>query len=278
VAPVIQSLTAAPTHLTVGEATTLSALVGDVDGDLLGGTLVDVTSGATLGTFATPGGQGTFTFLLTWDALDAAAPIDGTSGLTRVVRGVFVDAHGHHASADVSLVLGCGASDGGTRSLCSGACVDLSVDAEHCGQCRHAVPTNGVCVNGAPSCGALTECNGACVDLQSDAKHCGTCGNDCEAWGTAHALPSNQTLVCTQGTCLAWSWVTTREPCSTACAAVGLTCSTLSLNNCSGTCASYVSSSSFSCTVLKTCAATPAATSTCSGQPATFSAEQCNCQ
>lgn len=269
--------------LMVGESTTVSALVGDVDGDLLGGSLLDVASGQTLGVFGTPGGQGTFSYVLTWSALNAAAPIDGPTGQTmRVVRAIFVDGRSNQTSRDLTMSLSCGRLDGGVAmSLCSGVCADLSNDPSHCGQCRRAVPQGGQCQGGTVACTSgirPVACGSTCADLDSNVRHCGSCGNDCTVWATQHGLPATDNVLCSQGTCQAQVVSQTRVTCDSLCLARGLTCTPIQINGvCAGYCASYTTTSHFQCTVNTACGATPPATSPCSGSSAPFTEERCGC-
>jgi len=55
------------------------------------------------------------------------------------------------------------------KTCCSGKCVDLQTDEEHCGGC------NIVCKQGK------TCCDGKCVDLQTDKNHCGGCHKVCDS-------------------------------------------------------------------------------------------------
>lgn len=65
---------------------------------------------------------------------------------------------------------------------CSGSCVDLMANANHCGECGRGCGDD-VCLAGdcvSDGCGALTECSGACVDPMTNALHCGECGRVCD--------------------------------------------------------------------------------------------------
>ena len=72
-----------------------------------------------------------------------------------------------------------------TETNCGGVCVNLSSDANNCGECGNACATDQVCQGGVCSAPPLacvlteTNCNGVCVDLSSDAENCGACGNVC---------------------------------------------------------------------------------------------------
>ena len=65
---------------------------------------------------------------------------------------------------------------------CDGVCVDVTVDASHCGSCGLQCSEGGFCVGGRchAACEVpLVQCAGSCVDLQSHGSHCGSCGNVC---------------------------------------------------------------------------------------------------
>jgi hypothetical protein len=80
---------------------------------------------------------------------------------------------------------------------CGGACVDVRVDAAHCGACDHACPDGQVCSGGACAleCEApLVACDAggalACKAIRTDPANCGACGVAC---------PAGQ--VCADGAC-----------------------------------------------------------------------------
>ncbi|WP_438007899.1 MXAN_6577-like cysteine-rich protein [Sorangium sp. So ce321] len=75
---------------------------------------------------------------------------------------------------------------------CGGDCVDLDIDAHHCGSCSNECPEEQLCEDGECACAPdLAACDGGCVDLASDPLHCGSCEVRCA---------DNQT--CTDGACL----------------------------------------------------------------------------
>jgi hypothetical protein len=79
-------------------------------------------------------------------------------------------------------------------TMCSGQCVDTSVDPGNCGGCGVACASGQVCESGAcTTCPSTAPdfCNGTCTALASDPGNCGGCGNVCAA-GTS----------CQSGTCL----------------------------------------------------------------------------
>lgn len=69
-----------------------------------------------------------------------------------------------------------------TCETCGGSvCIDLTADANHCGECDNPCPDGVQCVTGECACPAGTElCDGGCVDTQTDPLHCGECGMACE--------------------------------------------------------------------------------------------------
>lgn len=218
--PTISSLSANPTTLSGWDSTTISAIVSDPDGlsDLSGGVLKDPSTGQTYGAFSTPGGQGTFTYSLTWDALNAMSPLTfPAGGGTRAVEAVFYDNHGHTTAQQLTLTLRCSTS---TNAICGGSCVDLSSDSNNCGSCGNAVASGGSCSNGQVACPQYQSvCNGACVDLKYDKQNCGSCGTSCYAWASQRGVPSSA-VDCDWGSCVAWTAPTTEESCAQACAAM----------------------------------------------------------
>ena len=73
----------------------------------------------------------------------------------------------------------------GTKTVCSGKCVDLQTDAANCGVCATACKTGETCKAGKCTTGSTTctspkvDCSGKCVDLKSDLANCGKCGTAC---------------------------------------------------------------------------------------------------
>ena len=81
----------------------------------------------------------------------------------------------------------------GEQEACSGNCVDLSSNAQHCGECGNQCPAGGFfCSSGTCQCigSGLKACGDKCVDTQSNAFHCGGCGRAC---------PGGE--ICKQGQC-----------------------------------------------------------------------------
>jgi hypothetical protein len=145
--PVIQSLAANPNPVTP-TGTLITAVVTDTSGvtALTGGTLKDKVYGTSYGAFQTPGGQGTFTYSMTWSALYQANAISFPPGGSqqRVLTATFFDMQNRTASQDLTLTLECGAA--GT-SPCSGGCLNLTADMNNCGACGNLCANSNVCKN-----------------------------------------------------------------------------------------------------------------------------------
>jgi hypothetical protein len=62
----------------------------------------------------------------------------------------------------------CGVACGSGYTACSGACVDMQSDNNHCGNCDTVCTTAQKC------------CSGVCVNYLSDTNNCGGCGNVCQ--------------------------------------------------------------------------------------------------
>ncbi len=177
--PIIQSLTANPTPVTPA-GTTISAIVADTNGvaTLTGGTLTDKVYGTTYGAFATPGGQGTFDYALTWAAVYQAHAISFAAGASeaRVVTARFFDNKGNTASQDLTLTLACTAA---TDSPCSTACADLMTDVDNCGACGTTCASKAVCQHGGAACACIA---GRCTDTVTSLMETGaTCNAVCGA-------------------------------------------------------------------------------------------------
>jgi hypothetical protein len=98
-------------------------------------------------------------------------------------------------------------------SLCGNACVDLSRNALHCGECGKAckkgqgLQIGESCIQSkcqvAVVCGGGSEkCGDSCADVKTDPFHCGSCTNACPAAATG------QVALCVDGQCQ----VTCKDP------------------------------------------------------------------
>jgi uncharacterized protein YkwD len=68
------------------------------------------------------------------------------------------------------------------KTTCSGKCVNLADNVNHCGACGNACGAGGFyCSEGACKCikAGAANCGGKCITLKSNNDHCGACGNSC---------------------------------------------------------------------------------------------------
>jgi hypothetical protein len=77
-APVFLSLQTNASSLTAGESITFTAVLIDPDGvdDIVGGTLSDLTGMIGYGPFVAAGQPGTYSIMVSWDAMHQAEPIE----------------------------------------------------------------------------------------------------------------------------------------------------------------------------------------------------------
>lgn len=176
-APRILTFAANTPRLTAGGQIILTAVVTDPDGaaDLLGGVL-ESTDGTPYGPFAAAAEVGTYSFTLSWDALDIVETIEFDGVGRRAVVAAFFDQAGNRTARPLELTLHC---DGAGGAACGGACVSLET-AEHCGACGAAC--DAICRDRACVCeDGLTRCDGACIETADDPANCGGCDIACEA-------------------------------------------------------------------------------------------------
>lgn len=82
------------------------------------------------------------------------------------------------------------------KECCSGECVDLQTNEEHCGNCNIVCATSETC------------CDGKCVDLNFDNANCGRCGHSClgkldSTWCEDNYFYSKKKKsICDSGTCV----------------------------------------------------------------------------
>jgi hypothetical protein len=139
-APMILSFQTDVTNLTAGESVTFTAVVTDPDGvgDIVGGTLSDLTGAIGYGPFVAAGQEGTYSISVSWDKMHQTEPIQFEQmDAIRAFRAEFYDQAANKVSKDVELTLTC--AEG---SACDGVCADVMTNAEHCGSCA------GVCQGG----------------------------------------------------------------------------------------------------------------------------------
>jgi hypothetical protein len=175
--PVIVSLTASPS-IVGSNGTTISAIVNEPPGGgtVSGGTLSDTLTNTPYGAFTTPGGQGTFVFALTWNALNMAQEIGVGLGQTaaRMVTATFFDNEGRMTSQTLTLTLACEAG----KAACNGNCISVQSDDQHCGSCTNdcsKFSADAVC-----SAGHCTQIEETSTTLMSCAAVCSAVGLQCD--------------------------------------------------------------------------------------------------
>lgn len=107
-------------------------------------------------------------------ALDVALDVPGDTTASSDV----ISEPSQDVAAGDSASPGCDAG----LAVCSGVCVDMTSDANHCGSCTTVCTGTDRCVLGVcvPRCAPPTVvCGGLCVDPQTDEFNCGSCGVVC---------------------------------------------------------------------------------------------------
>ncbi len=215
-APRIVTLSANVGTMRETDRLVITAIVTDPDGidDVIGGSLVDPSSGRTYGAFATAAAEGAYEIELLWNDINTVSAIDAPmAGTARTFRAEFFDVAAHAATRDLEVTLDC---EDAPRSACGGACVDLATNDDHCGTCAREVTARQDCVAGEPVCAFNGErvCTDDCYPL-TDIRHCGTCGNACPAANGA-------LVVCRlddngSGSCFAGGHLEIRDSCANLC-------------------------------------------------------------
>jgi hypothetical protein len=139
--PVILSLTSTVSEITANGSFTVVAVVTEPTGlaNLVGGKLTNGDGTVTYGAFIATT-QGTYSLTISWNQLDAIAPIafDGATMMT--FRATFYNAAGHSVSQDLAIRLYCG-SGAAPDAACSGQCVQLDTTTR-CGSCGAGCATS----------------------------------------------------------------------------------------------------------------------------------------
>ena len=101
------------------------------------------TQGVTVGTFA-EGAPGTFTYDLTWDEINAAAPIETPEGggSWTLFTLQATDQQGRTAQQKFFITLECGVGPQ-APAACAGVCTNLADDPNNCGRCGYVCTENG---------------------------------------------------------------------------------------------------------------------------------------
>jgi hypothetical protein len=199
--------------LNSGHLYTVTASVTDADGlgDLAGGLLKDVSSGATITTFE--GALGTYHATVSWTLIQPHHDISftGSSGAVEV-EAVFMDHASHEGRRRLTLTLQCGTD---YSMACSGTCI-LPYDGNHCGTCGNNCSTRLQAGESEMQC-----VSGTCsITLDTYTTNRSTCSTLCAARGQQ----------CTAGTSsyngfgdLIYGWAVYGDLCSyalTSCSAV----------------------------------------------------------
>lgn len=80
---------------------------------------------------------------------------------------------------------------------CSGACVSLLSDADHCGACGNACGELEVCGAGVCGCApGVASCDGVCTDLARDPDHCGACDVACAGTAAPYCDATGEAAAC----------------------------------------------------------------------------------
>ena len=127
------SLSVAPATINEEGSATFRAVVTDPDGaqDIQGGVLRDEMGSVTYGSLARAA-DGSYSLTITWDQLNAVAPITFTAPHGVVFEAQFSDSADHVGTARATLMLscsnGCGATNGicGCGSICMIDCTTIS--------------------------------------------------------------------------------------------------------------------------------------------------------
>ena len=152
------------------------------------------------------------------------------------------------------------------QTRCGDACVDLTVDLNHCGACGVACGPDGVCTRGtcliAMCLSPFVRCNGTCVNTGSDPAHCGACNRAC---------PVGQ--VCFEGMCASISACPPgRQLCGGDC--VDLATSPANCGACGNVCVDGRACVGGSCVDVLAC---PAGQLRCNGLCTSVASDPANC-
>jgi hypothetical protein len=118
----------------------------------------------------------------------------------------------------------------GCETCGGGACVDLTTDPTHCGDCATVCGTGASCVNGSCGCATGELCGTSCVDTQTDPNNCGMCGKPCNV-AMKFCVQGSCSSTCNLTECGTSCVDTTSDP--NNCGDCGVSCGT-------GTCQSSV--------------------------------------
>jgi len=207
--PTFLSLNANTTTLNVGATLIVTAVLTDPDGidDLIGGNLVDVTTGGSYGAFATSAAEGSYTITIDWGALVTVNALDApATGGPLGLRAEFYDVAGAKSERALTITVRCDATL--SDAICDGECNALT-DASSCGACGYTcedhVPAS-VTLDRASSytivdctqdrrCWFLTLTTEAIAAGQSCREVCASKGLGCSGNGVRLASPEGEDFI-----------------------------------------------------------------------------------
>jgi hypothetical protein len=179
-APIFLTLTANTALLEYQQTLTVAAVLTDPDGidDLIGGVLVDPTTGNSYGAFMTAAAEGSYSLMVPWAAINTVAAIDADPpGVDRRFRAEFFDSAGHKTTRDLTVRLRCNAPGARTEQACCDGKQFFVNARTSCGTCNRAcVPpawssyvftacTQFHCSAQAAAMPTLQSCTAACASL-----------------------------------------------------------------------------------------------------------------
>jgi Cys-rich repeat protein len=200
-APRFLDMSSNRTSMSQDDVLVISVVVTDPQGidNVIGGTLLDPTSNATFGSFATSAAEGSYEIEVTWNEINEVRALTFSAPQQRTFRARFFDADGNESAQDIMVQMTCGqepACNGFCASLeCNDSCVSQLRDGTgsfgFCGACNQVCGDAGQCEGGTAASGfgascvceevpaQVDSCDGQCTFLSDDG-NCGTCGRFCE--------------------------------------------------------------------------------------------------
>lgn len=181
-APIILTFGTDVTSVGPDQSVRFVALVTHPNGldKLVGGRLIDPAGTVNYGAFVADN-QGSYSLDVSWDQMNAAIPITFDVSASRTLVGEFFDQGGHSTSRSTSVALTCNG-----KTACSGQCVDLQTDQNHCGRCDTKLPPIESCHGGLPV-NEWSPCITASASATSCTDYCTQQGYHCgDRCGTGH--------------------------------------------------------------------------------------------
>jgi len=195
---VILSFSSNTTLIEYQQTLTISAVLTDPDGidDLIGGVLIDPTSGNSYGSFATAAAEGSYMISVPWSQLNTVVTINvDLNGANRTLRAEFFDAAGMKVTRDLVVKVRCNSPGGGLRDGCCNGVQTTMNSNGNCGSCGHGCGVQSGYDNGYCS---RCRCSGTTMvstTRQSCAALCASKGHTCAERDTysTRAMDDGQT-------------------------------------------------------------------------------------